>query len=87
MAKGVYMQLGENASRKLGKNRSKELGQHRSKPGGGWGDAIADAERKIGETRARLARLKAALSFCKESQDNGDPFPGQQAAKKIKDTA
>ena len=62
---------------KLGENTSLQLGQTRPQRLGGWKAAIADAERKIDEAKARLARLKAALSFCRESLENGDPFPGE----------
>ncbi len=71
------MQLGKNATKKLGKQRPDNV-----RRAGGWEAAIADAEHKIYETKARLGRLKAALSFCKESLSNGDPFPAKSAKQK-----
>ena len=73
--------LGKKASRKLGQLRPYNLGHGKGKEGG-WEGAIADAERKIGETKARLARLKAALAFCRERLESGDPFPGQSNVRR-----
>jgi hypothetical protein len=62
---------------KLGQKCPNNLGRLR-----GWEGAIADAERKIGETKARLVRLKDALAFSKESFERGDPFPGEKSKSK-----
>ena len=64
--------LGQEAIKKLGKVRPPNIG--------GWRDAIQDAERQIAETKARLARLKAALAFCRERLESGEPWPGTVAA-------
>ncbi len=68
------MKLGQQSRRKLGKKQPKQLG--------GWAEAIADAERKIGDTKSRLSRLKAALNFCRESLASGEPFPGDGSDQK-----
>jgi len=72
--------LGRNTSTKLGQRSPSRLGDNVEREGG-WQGAIADAERKISETKARLARLKAALAFCRERLESGDPFPGDRKSK------
>jgi hypothetical protein len=69
------MKVRRTASKKLGHIGPRELG--------GWAGAAADAEAKIAATKARLARLKAALSFCRESLASGDPFPGEKVKKRL----
>jgi hypothetical protein len=41
----------------------------------GWGELMADCEREIAATSARVKKLKAALKIFRESKEQGVPFP------------
>ena len=53
----------------------------------GWDGAIYDAERKIGEAKGHVSRLRAALSFFRECRERGEPFPGQPKPKRSQKAA
>ena len=46
-----------------------------------WEGAISEAERKIKDAKAHIARLKAARAFFEERLKDGDVFAGKRASK------